>query len=40
MFRPGYLAPESDTIRLRVVVDQISSLTDTSAIAWHARLCQ
>jgi len=40
MFRPGYLAAESDAIRLRVVVDQISSLTDTSAIAWHRRLCQ
>ena len=40
MFRPGYLAAESDTSRLRVVVDQISSLTDTSAIAWHGRLCQ
>lgn len=25
--------------RLRVVVDQIASLTDTSARTWHARLC-
>jgi dGTPase len=40
MFRPAYQAAVSDAARLRVVVDQISSLTDTSAIAWHARLCQ
>ena len=30
---------ENDDARLRVVVDQIASLTDTSARAWHARLC-
>jgi dGTPase len=30
---------ENDDERLRVVVDQIASLTDTSARAWHARLC-
>ncbi|MGC5616415.1 deoxyguanosinetriphosphate triphosphohydrolase [Georgenia sp. Z1491] len=29
----------SDAERLRVVVDQIASLTDTSAQQWHARLC-
>jgi dGTPase len=40
MFRPAYRAAGSAVARLRVVVDQISSLTDTSAIAWHARLCQ
>ncbi|WP_034515307.1 deoxyguanosinetriphosphate triphosphohydrolase [Actinomyces slackii] len=28
-----------DRGRLRVVVDQLASLTDTSARAWHARLC-
>jgi dGTPase len=38
-FRPGYAAAGSDRERLRVVVDQIASLTDTSAIAWHRRLC-
>jgi dGTPase len=37
---PGYAAARSDEGRLRVVVDQIASLTDTSAIAWHSRLCQ
>jgi dGTPase len=26
-----------DNARLRVVVDQVASLTDTSALAWHAR---
>jgi len=38
--RPGYLAAGSGQARLRVVVDQIASLTDTSAIAWHDRLCR
>ena len=28
-------AADSDAARLRVVVDQVASLTDTSAIAWH-----
>ena len=40
LLRPGYLAADSDRARLRVVVDQIASLTDTSAIAWHDRLCR
>jgi dGTPase len=39
VFRPAFAAAGSDQERLRVVVDQISSLTDTSAIAWHHRLC-
>ena len=39
VFQPVYAAAGSDQDRLRVVVDQISSLTDTSAIAWHGRLC-
>ncbi|WGL51104.1 deoxyguanosinetriphosphate triphosphohydrolase [Nocardioides sp. BP30] len=30
-------APD-DAARLRVVVDQVASLTDASAVAWHARL--
>jgi dGTPase len=38
MFRPAFEAAGSDPERLRVVVDQIASLTDTSAVAWHARL--
>ena len=38
--RPGYEAAETDVGRLRVVVDQVATLTDTSAVAWHARLCR
>jgi dGTPase len=38
--RPAYDAAGSDPQRLRVVVDQVASLTDTSAIAWHRRLCR
>ncbi len=38
--RPGYHAAGSDAQRLRVVVNQLASLTDTSAIAWHRRLCR
>jgi dGTPase len=40
MYRPAYEAADSDAARLRVVVDQVASLTDTSASAWHAKLCQ
>ena len=39
MFRPAFEAAGSDAARLRVVVDQVAALTDTSALAWHARLC-
>ncbi|HUK67565.1 MAG TPA: deoxyguanosinetriphosphate triphosphohydrolase [Streptosporangiaceae bacterium] len=37
--RPAWAAAASDPLRLRVVVDQIASLTDTSAVSWHRRLC-
>ena len=40
MFRPAYESAASDAARLRVIVDQVASLTDTSATAWHAKLCQ
>jgi dGTPase len=40
MFGPEFEAAPSDAARLRVVVDQVASLTDTSALAWHARLCE
>jgi dGTPase len=38
MFRPEFESAQDDRARLRVVVDQIASLTDTSALAWHNRL--
>jgi dGTPase len=37
-FREDFTAAGSDAARLRVVVDQVASLTDASAVAWHARL--
>jgi dGTPase len=38
-FRADFDAADDDAGRLRVVVDQVASLTDASAEAWHARLC-
>jgi dGTPase len=38
-FRPAFGAAHDDQDRLRVVIDQIASLTDASAVAWHHRLC-
>lgn len=38
-FRLDWIAAEDDDARRRVVVDQVASLTDPGAIAWHARLC-
>jgi dGTPase len=32
--------PDPERARRRVVIDQVASLTDTSAIAWHRRLCR
>lgn len=37
-FREDYDACADDAARTRVVVDQIASLTDGSAVDWHARL--
>jgi dGTPase len=38
VFRPEFKSASDDAARLRVVIDQIASLTDTSATAWHHRL--
>ena len=38
MWRPMYAEAPDEPARLRVVVDQIASLTDTSAVALHRRL--
>jgi dGTPase len=40
VFAPMWKAAADDATRLRVVVDQVASLTDPAAIAWHQRLCQ
>jgi dGTPase len=37
-FAADFIAAENDAERARVVVDQIASLTDQSAIDWHNRL--
>jgi dGTPase len=39
-FRPAFECADDDAARRRVVIDQIASLTDTSALAWHDRLCR
>lgn len=36
--RPAYHAASDDPGRLRIVIDQVASLTDRSAVHWHARL--
>lgn len=38
-FRSHWFSATSDATRLRAVIDQVASLTDTSASQWHARLC-
>jgi dGTPase len=37
-FAVDYAQADSDDARLRVVVDQVASLTDESALTWHARV--
>ena len=38
VFAPLWRAAPDDAARLRVVIDQVASLTDPAAVAWHARL--
>jgi dGTPase len=37
-FADDWASAPDDQGRLRVVIDQVASLTDASALAWHARL--
>jgi dGTPase len=38
VFRPSWDAADSDEAHRRVIIDQVASLTDTSAMVWHGRL--
>jgi dGTPase len=38
MFAPMWKAAASDAARLRVVIDQVASLTDPAAVTWHRTL--
>ena len=38
VFRPLHEAADSDASALRVVIDQVASLTDPAAVAWHRTL--
>ena len=38
VFAPLWRAAADDAARLRVVIDQVASLTDPAAVAWHARV--
>ncbi|GAB2882717.1 deoxyguanosinetriphosphate triphosphohydrolase [Nocardioides pacificus] len=38
-FAGDWAAAGDDAARRRVVIDQVASLTDASALAWHERLC-
>ena len=37
-FADDWATATDDSARLRVVIDQVASLTDASAVAWHERL--
>lgn len=38
VFSPLWKVAPDDTARLRVVIDQVASLTDPAAVAWHRQL--
>ena len=39
VFAAQWRSASDDGVRLRAVIDQVASLTDVSASAWHARWC-
>ncbi|TDE89991.1 deoxyguanosinetriphosphate triphosphohydrolase [Occultella glacieicola] len=39
IFAEDWSEAGDDDLRLRVVIDQVASLTDLSALQWHAQLC-
>ncbi|MDN5745342.1 MAG: deoxyguanosinetriphosphate triphosphohydrolase [Nocardioidaceae bacterium] len=39
-FAADWAAAPDESARLRVVIDQVSCLTDASAVNWYARLCR
>jgi dGTPase len=39
VFQPAWDGAADDSQRHRVIIDQLASLTDISALAWHKRLC-
>jgi dGTPase len=39
VFSPLWHSATDDAARLRVVIDQVASLTDPAALIWHGRLC-
>jgi len=39
-FAEDWKAAAADAGRMRVVLDQVASLTDVTAVAWHQRLCR
>lgn len=38
-FADDYRAAQTETAQMRAIIDQVASLTDQSALAWHQRLC-
>jgi dGTPase len=38
VYAPQWRTAGDDAARLRVVIDQVASLTDPAALAWHRRL--
>lgn len=40
VFAPLWKDASDDAARLRVIIDQVASLTDPAAVAWYRRLCE